>query len=139
VRRQFEPHRASEVVAGLVGGEPEVLGPDLDELTARPKAGQRQRRIGAGQEHEMDRRRQVIEHERDAVVDLGPIDHVIVVEHQHDLFRACDKVVEQGSKGEVGLRLDRCERTRTNVRRLGSQRFDDIGPEGRGRVVLVVE
>ena len=73
-RRQGQPHHLVEVGGGLVRREAQVGGADLDELAARPQAGQRQRRVGAGGDHQVHLRGQVVEQERHPVVDVGRVD-----------------------------------------------------------------
>ena len=68
---QVQAHHLVEVGGGLVGGEAQVGGADLDQLAARPQPGQRQRRIGAAGDHQVQPRGQVVEQERHPVVDLG--------------------------------------------------------------------
>ena len=86
--RQIQPHHLVEVGGGLVGREAQVGGADLDELAPRPQAGQRQRRIGAGGDHQVDLWGQVLQQERHPVLDVLRVDHVVVVEHEHDVARA---------------------------------------------------
>jgi hypothetical protein len=43
-------HRAVEVCPGLLGREPKVVGPYLDQSTVCPQLGQGQRRVGPGGE-----------------------------------------------------------------------------------------
>ena len=86
VRRQVQAHRVVEVGGGLVGGEPQVGGTDLEQLAPSAKARQRQRRIGPTAEHQVDLRRQVLQQERHGLVQLRRLDDVVVVEHQHDVI-----------------------------------------------------
>ena len=86
-RGQVQPHHLVEVRRGLVGSEAQIGGADLDQLAARSQAGQRQRRVGAGGDHQVDLRRQVLQQERHPAVDVARVDQVVVVEHQHDVVR----------------------------------------------------
>jgi hypothetical protein len=81
-RRQIEPGDVVEVGRRLLEGEAQVSGPDLDQLAARPQAGQGQRRVLAGADHQVRLRREVVEQERHAGLDVGTVDQVVVVEHQ---------------------------------------------------------
>ena len=81
------PIIAVEVRRRLVGGEAQVGGADLDQLAARPQASQRQRRVGAGGDHQVDLRREVLQQERHPGLDVVGVDEVVVVEHQHDVVR----------------------------------------------------
>ena len=83
-----QAHHLVEVRGGLVGREAQIGGADLDELAARAQASQRQRRIGAAGDHQVHLRGQMVQQERHPVVDVARVDHVVVVEHQHDVVRA---------------------------------------------------
>ncbi len=87
--------RFVEVRGGLVGGEAQVGGPDLDQLAAHPPPGQRQVGVGAGAEHDVDVGREVLQQEGHALPDLGVVDQVVVVEDQPHLARCCGQLVEQ--------------------------------------------
>ena len=86
-RRQLQAHHLVEVRRGLVGREAQVGGADLDELATRPQPRQRQRRVGAAGDHQVQLRGQVLEQERHPVLDVARVDDVVVVEHQHDVVR----------------------------------------------------
>ena len=62
--------RSVEVRGGLVGGEPQVGGPDLDQLAAHPPSSQRQIGVGAGAEHDVHVGREVVQQEGHALADL---------------------------------------------------------------------
>ena len=87
-RGQREAHRPVEVVRRLLRGEAQVGGADLDQLAARAEPGQRQRRVGAGGDHQVQLRRQVVQQERHPVVDLRRVDDVVVVQDEDDVARA---------------------------------------------------
>ena len=59
-----QAHHLVEVRRGLVGREAQVGGADLDQLAARAQPGQRQRRVGAAGDHQVQLRGQVVEQER---------------------------------------------------------------------------
>ena len=82
-----QAHHLVEVRGGLVGREAQVGGADLDQLAARPQPGQRQRRVGAAGDHQVQPRGQVVEQERHPLLDVARVDDVVVVEHQHDVAR----------------------------------------------------
>ena len=84
-RAEIQPHHLVEVGGGLLGREAQIRRTDLGELAARPQAGQRQRRIRTGGDHQVNLRGQVLEEERHPVLDVVRVDHVVVVEHQHDV------------------------------------------------------
>ena len=60
---QVQAHAVVEVRRGLVGGEPQVGGPDLDQLAPGAQPGQGQRRVGPAGDHQVDLRREVLEQE----------------------------------------------------------------------------
>ena len=80
--RGIEPqlHHVVEERLRFVGGEPEIRGPELDELAAGAQAGQRQRRVDPGRHRQRDLRRQVVQQEGHRLVDAGRVDDVVVVE-----------------------------------------------------------
>ena len=104
-RGDRQAHRVVEVDGGLVGGEAKVGGADLEQLAARPQAGQRQGRVGAAGDHEVDLRRQVLDQERHRLVDLRRFDDVVVVEHQDEVVVDGVQIVEQGRDDGLDLRL----------------------------------
>ena len=65
-RGQIQARHHIEVRIGLVGGESQVRGPDLDQLAAHPPPSQRQVRVGAGAEHDVHVGRQVLQQEGQA-------------------------------------------------------------------------
>ena len=105
--RQAYPDVPGEVLGRLVEGEPQVGGADLDQLPAHPPSSQRQVRVGAGAQHDMDVGGQVREQEGDPLADLGVVHQVEVVQDQPHLTRCCGQLVEQGREHELGR--DRAE------------------------------
>ena len=99
--RKFQVQRVIEIGGGLSLREAKVGGSDFDHLAASPQSRQRQGRIGTRADRKMDVGRQPLEQERQAVVDLLPLDDMVVVEHQIDVGSCLTEFVEQG--GEKGL------------------------------------
>ena len=62
---QSQSHDLVEVRRCLVGRETQVSGADLDELATRSQPRQRQRRVGAAGDHQMDLGGQVLQQEGD--------------------------------------------------------------------------
>ena len=60
-------------------------GADLHQISPGAKQGQRQRRVGAGGDEQVDVGRKVLQQESDALLDALVIDEVVVVEHQVQL------------------------------------------------------
>ena len=96
--RQSEGHHPVEIGRGLVRRETQIGGTDLHELPSRTDAGERQGRVGAGRDHQVHIGWKVVEQEFHAGMDLVRVDHVVVVQHQHDLAGLRVQVVEQGRK-----------------------------------------
>ena len=96
-----QAHRLVEVGGGLVGGEAQVGGADLEQLAPGAQARQRQGRVGAAGDHQVDLRRQVLEQERHRLVDLRRLDDVVVVEHQDQVVVDGVQVVEQRRDDDV--------------------------------------
>ena len=117
LRRQRQPHHLVEVRRGLVGREAQVGGADLDELAARPQPGQRQRRVGAAGDHQVQLRGQVLQQEGHPVLDVARVDDVVVVEHQHDVVREGAEVVEQRGEDRFDRRAGATAGARARPRR----------------------
>jgi hypothetical protein len=76
---EAEAHDLVEEPLGLLLGESEIGGSELDELTAGSQAGQRQRWVRAGRDGEGDLTRQVVQEERNRLVDGDRVNDVVVV------------------------------------------------------------
>jgi len=87
VRGEVQTGDVVEVGGDFVGGEAQVGGADLDQFPAGPQPSQRQERVGSAADHQVDVRWEVLEQERHAVAEVGPVDQVVVVEHQDHLIR----------------------------------------------------
>jgi len=81
---EIECERAVEQPVGLSVVEAQIAGAKLRELAGRAKAPERQRRLGAGRDHELELARHVTGQERDRGVDQLVRDDVVVVEDEHD-------------------------------------------------------
>ena len=66
---ETERHDVVEEPARLVGREPQVGRADLDQLAPGAQSRQRQRRVGPGRHGQGDLRGEVVEQERDGLVD----------------------------------------------------------------------
>jgi hypothetical protein len=142
LRRQRQSHRLVQVRRGILGGEAQVVGTDLDELGARQQPRQRQRRIGAGRDHQVDLRGQVLEQEGHRLVHVARRDDVVVVEYQHHVVRDGIEVVDQGHEGLVHRRLGRLqerERAGTHPVLRPLQCGEKVGPEHDRVVVPLIE
>ena len=131
-----------EVGRHFVGGEAQVGGADLDQLAAGPQPSQRQERVGSAADHQVDVRREVLQQERHAVAEVGPVDQVVVVEHQVDVVRCGREFVEH--RGEDGLdrrlgRLQQREHVGSDAGHRCLQGGDHVGPERGGLAVALIE
>ena len=79
-QQRAEP--AAEELHRLSGAEPQVFGPQLGQVPAYPQAAERQRRIGPGNEHQVQLRRAPVQQRGDRRVHLGAGDEMVVVQHQ---------------------------------------------------------
>ena len=70
-----------QVGGRLVGRAPQVIGAQLDQPPVGPQAGERQRRVLAREQDEVDEGRRVLDHEADQAMDRVGADDVVVVEH----------------------------------------------------------
>ena len=68
---RVRPIASFRYVGSLVGREAQVGCSNLEKVAVGPQRRERQRRIGAGGDHEAELRREVLEQERHGVVDLG--------------------------------------------------------------------
>ena len=141
-RGEAQSRRFVEVGGGLVGGEPQVGGTDLDQLAASPPSREWQVGVGAGAEHDVDVGREVLQQEGQPLVDLVVVDQVVVVEDQPHLARCCGQLVEQSGEHKVGRQWgggDELQRTRANAGHGALEGAHDVRPERRRLVVRLVE
>src|SRR5687767_14371789 len=81
--------------------ETQIGGADFDQFAARSQTRQGQGWIGAARDHQMQRRRKVVQKKGHTFVDGERFDKVVVVEDQDDLRFDGAEFVDQG--GEYGL------------------------------------
>jgi hypothetical protein len=78
-------------------------------------------------------RRKVVEHERHGIVDRLRLDHVVIVEHEHDLPRAPRDLVDQRDQDVRDRRRRRTphqfQRLRTDDLLHTLQRSDQMGEQ----------
>jgi len=136
-------HHLVEIRRSFVGREAQIGRSDLDELAAPSQATQRQGRVSAGCDHQVELWWKVLQQERDPALDVRGIDLVVVVEHKHDVPRHRVELVEQRGQDRLdrwwlGL-LKEGERTRADSWDHGLQRGDQVGPERGGLDVARIE
>jgi hypothetical protein len=142
LRRQGQPHHLVEVRRRLVRGETQVGGTDLDELAATAQPRHREGRVGAAGDHQAQLHGQVLQQEGHLRVHVGRVDHVVVVEHEHDVVGQGGQVIQQGGEDRVDGRLRRLQqrqRTRADPGHRLVQRGHEVGPEHCGVVVALVQ
>ena len=134
--RQAEPEGRVHQRGRLLGRELQVGRPELRQLLGRPKPGDRQRRIRARRDGELDARRGALDQAHDRLVAFVGVDEVVVVEDEHHAGRGRLQLGEDRRCG-IGFAGERPE----PIRRLltaGRQpeRRTDVRPE-HGRVVVL--
>jgi hypothetical protein len=97
-----QAHRPVEVGGGLLLGEAQVGGPDLEQLTPRAPPRQGERRVDPGREHEVELLHAVLEQERDPVVHGRRRHEVEIIEDEQEVARHPADVVEQGHERGLG-------------------------------------
>ena len=125
--------RRGEVRGAFVRGAAQVIGPQLDEPAMRSQAGQRQRRILAGEQDQVGEGRSALDQEADQAMDRIGGDEVVVVEGQHERVVARLEFFEEGGADDVGTRVGpRTEHTLrrgTSIRPDRSERCDQVADE----------
>ncbi len=122
-------------------GESQVRSADLRQLPASPETCQGKWRVGSAGEHEVERRRCVIDEVGDRLVDVRRVDDVVVVEHHDDTVGKVIQIVEQRRhhRRQRLRRLQRGERAGANLRRGALDRGNGVRPEHRRVIVTCVQ
>ena len=141
---ELDSGHGEQQLRGLLRSEAQLAGPHLGHLPGRPQPGQRQWRIGPGDEHDLHGRRQVQQQELELLVTAAVSDHVIVVEHQDRRRRERGQLVGQHRQHRLGkLRCLRPQfgqdRFAVDLRAGPGQRADDIPPQPARVAVAAVE
>ena len=108
---------------GLVGGEAQLLGAQLGDLPARAQPCERQRRILARGDNQVQRGRQMVEQEAHRLVDRRRLQYMVVVQHQDALVRHCGQVVDQDRQQGFQWRRRRLQPRQHRRAHLGRQRL----------------
>jgi hypothetical protein len=106
---EVQSRRLGEVGGGLVRGEPQVRGTDLDQLASRPPPGQGQAWVGTGADDHEHVGWKVLQQGRHPLADVAAVGQVVVVEHQPDPGRCGGELVDQRGDHEVGRHGGGCE------------------------------
>jgi hypothetical protein len=130
---QLQPHGVPQVRRSFAGGEAQIGGTHLDELSAGTQPGELEWGVDARREHHVGVGRQVVEQVRHALVHGHVLDDVVVVQDEIDLLLEVLQVVEQ----LVQTRLRRCVRRLQQRHRRAAdvwgdrpERRDDVRPDG---------
>ena len=118
--RQIAPDRHAQQLGRLAGVNRRSRGAQLGQLPAGPQPGQRQRRVAAAGQHQVQRGRQVVQQELQRPVHLRRVDQVVVVDDQRHVVGCRGELVDQRRHG-------RGERRRRGA---GDQRTDPLGDPG---------
>jgi hypothetical protein len=128
-----------------------MVSADFRKLIAGTKAREGQRRVGAGEDHQMHLRRQVVEEKRDSVVHRLGRDKVIVIQDEDivcpwqegSISPGSGDLVDQHSQNGFRRRwLRRLEQSARDLPSVGMnhlQRGDQVSEETRQVVVTRVE
>ena len=141
---EVQPHDPVEELPRLGRGEAEVGGAHLGELPATAQPGQRQRRIGAGRDHQVQVIGKVVEEEGHRLVHLGGFDDVVVVEDEDPLlprlaFAGARDVVDERGQGAVARRWAASSTAVSTSRPALLEGSHEVGQEAAQVVVAVVE
>jgi hypothetical protein len=142
--RQRQPHHPIQKRRRLVVGETQIGGADFGQLISDAQTGERQAEgVNAGEDDEMQRRRQMVEDESEGLVDGLGRDDVIVVEHQRERLFNLAQFIDQAGQDGLGRRRLRgkqqgkCGFAEARLERL--QRSDEVSQKACGIIVVVVE
>ena len=134
---------AAEELHRLTGAEPQVFGPQLGQVPAHPQAAERQRRVGPGDEHQVQLRRGAVQQRGDRRVHLRAGDEMVVVQHEHQGIRSRRQFVDERGKhvtqhvGAGRVQPPQGGGARGRARLAGGEQ--QVPPEALGVVVAAVE
>jgi hypothetical protein len=118
-------------------------GAQLAELAASAQAGQRQRRVLPGDDHQMQGRRQVLQQKGQGLVHRLAVDGVVVVQRQDQATWQRRELVQHDGQDRIGRRrlrgLQRGQRALAHAGDNRLQRGDQIGKKANGVAVPFVQ
>ena len=85
--RESQTHGVAQKRGDFVLGKAQLVCPDIQELTTDSQAGKRQRWIVAGQDRQVHRGRQVLQEVQQHFHDRFRMEHVEIVQDQHERIR----------------------------------------------------
>ena len=141
--RQIQVHHAVEKLGDFRQRKAQIGGAEFGELTLNPQPGQRQRRVFAGGDGQMKRRRKMFQQKRQGRADLRIVQNVVVVQHKVDGVRQGAEVIEEFGEngGQVGRghRLKSSQDSAPDLRGHALERCDQVKGEPYRVVVALVQ
>ena len=138
--RQAEPEAAVQEGVRLLAGEPQVAGPQLEQLTVGAQRRHRQGRLRPAREHELEPGRHMVDEPGDALPRRAAREPVEVIQDQRDLTLPV-QLVDQPRQHHADDRChDRMRRRRPGDGGAGpAQRLDRMRPQHHRVVVALVQ
>ena len=141
--RKPQAHDLSQKSVGLVDAELQVSGADFRDQPAAAEARERERRVGAGCDHEARIGGQMVNDIFEGLMDGAVINDVIVVEHDHQARWRCAQGVEQEHQHLLGRwwlnRMQRRGGRGAQSRRRDIHGGEQVLEEAENVVVVLVE
>ena len=141
--RKTQAHRLVEKLGGLSGGKTQVHAAQLGQLPPGTQASQRQGRVLAGGNDQMQLRRRVLENKREGLVNRRRFDDVVVVEDEDRLAGELRNLIQQDGQNGLDVFLPRrfqsALHASSDVTFDGSQRGHQIRQKARQLVVALIQ
>ena len=146
----MQTHHAIQKFGRFRKSKTQIGGAQFGQLVARAQLRQRQLGVLTRANDQMHLRRQMLEEERERVVNRRRVNQMIIVQRQHKILRNDGKLIEQDSENRVGRgrlrRLKQCQNAIANLRKFFSiacgkrlQCRDEIREKTRGVAVTLIE
>ena len=138
--REAEPEAAVQEGVRLLGGEPQVIGSQLEQLAVSAQRRHRQHRLRPAREHELEPGRRMVDEPPDTGAGRDARQPVKVIQDQCDLTHAV-QLVDQARNNHLHHRCHhRTRRHRVGHGRAGTaQRLDHIRPQHHRVVVALIQ
>jgi len=98
LRRQRHAHDLGEKRGGFGGCEAQIGRAQFGQVAPHPQPRERQRRISAAGDDQMQARRQLVQQEGQRRMDRRRFDHMVVIQHQHTSGVAGAHGIEQAGQ-----------------------------------------
>jgi hypothetical protein len=139
-RAEGQSEAAVQETVGLLDGEAQVVGPELEQVSVSPESGEREVRFPSGREHQTEGGRRMLDQPSDALTCATTGEQVEVVDDQGHggLFGEGVRQPrqEQLDHGDPRHRFPECA---AHVGTHPAQRLDQVGPQHRRIVVVPVK